>query len=366
MERRSRPVIHKHWGFHGGSTTMTPTPEHGAVIKQAVEWHQRLKLGELDLPSQRAFRAWIEQSPQHLKELTGLCLLDVLLQGGPLQSNVLRALPTNVINLESYAPAARSRAQEQMAPKVTRRFAVKKLAVAAGLTVALFAASFVRWVSGDQAIVTAQGRWDKDLLEDGTVVQAGPGTELRIHFDDERRLVTLVRGEALFEVAKDPDRPFVVSTDAGTVRAVGTEFATHDLGDTVVVTVAEGIVAVAPSAGGNRAQPSVRVTANQQVVLSPKGVSVPVVVDVDRELKWIRNWYEFHGESVGEIVAELNLRHHVRVVIDDPEVARLRLSPLSFKPSQPQDFVARINGWNAGRPRIDRQPREDVLHIEQP
>ncbi len=220
----------------------------------------------------------------------------------------------------------------------------------------------------DQVIVTKQGRWDKQLLEDGTVVYAGPRTKLRFHFNDEMRAVTLVRGEALFEVAKEPGRPFIVTTDAGTVQAVGTEFATADLGDTVVVTVAEGKVVVTPTAiRDDGMQPMTPVVAGQQVVLSPTGASTPVAVDTDRELKWIRDWYEYDGERVGDIVAQLNLRHDVQVIVDDPQVARLRMNSLTFKPSQPEDFVRKINRWYEDYPhKTSGQPGAKVLHLERP
>jgi transmembrane sensor len=240
--------------------------------------------------------------------------------------------------------------------------------MAASVVLAVLAMTLSSFVNTDQVIVTKQGRWDKELLEDGTVVYAGPRTKLRFHFNDETRAVTLVRGEALFEVAKEPGRPFIVTTDAGRVQAVGTEFATADLGDTVVVTVAEGKVVVTPTAiRDDGMQPMTPVVAGQQVVLSPAGASAPVDVDTDRELKWIRDWYEYDGERVGDIVAQLNLRHDVQVIVDDPQVTRLRMNSLTFKPSQPEDFVAKINRWYQDYPhKTGSQPGAKVLHLERP
>ena len=346
---------------------MNPTPEQGAVIKQAVEWHQRLREGELDQAARREFRLWLKASPANFQELAQICALDVLLQD-PLKKGVPRSQASNVISFDSYATVSRPRPQQPQAPIVTTRFPTRRFAMVASVVLAVIVTVLSSLVRTDQVIATKLGRWDKQLLEDGTVVYAGPRTKLRFHFNGETRSVTLVRGEALFEVAKEPSRPFIVTTDAGTVQAVGTEFATADLGDTVVVTVAEGKVVVTPTAiRDDGMQPMTPVVAGQQVVLSPSGSSAPVAVDTDRELKWLRDWYEYDGERVGDIVAQLNLRHDVQVIVDDPQVARLRMNSLTFKPSQPEDFVRKINRWYQDYPhKTGSQPAAKVLHLEQP
>lgn len=340
---------------------MNPTPEQGAVIKQAAEWHQRLQDGELDQGSQREFRAWV-QLPANLQELARICLLDVLLQSA-LRKGLPRDLPKNVISFDSYADVTRQRPRPAQQPAATSRFNIRKFGVAASVVLAVIATMWLSLIDTDKVITTASGSWDKQLLEDGSVVYVAPSTKLRFQFTDGMRAVTLVRGQALFEVARDPSRPFIVSTDAGSVRAVGTKFSTSDLGDTVIVTVAEGEVAIAAIAFRNGAQPMAHAVANQQVVLSPTGVSTPVSVDADHELMWIRNWYEYEGERVSDIVARLNLLNDLQVVVEDPQVLRLRVNRLSFRPSQPEDFVHKINLWYAGYP---GKIRADALRIEQP
>lgn len=325
---------------------MNPTPEQGAVIKQAVEWHQRLKLGELDQDLRRELRGWL-QLRANVEELGRLCLMDALLEGA-LKKRIRRDLPKNVVDFDFYAGVTRPRPSQQSA--AFSRFNLTRLALGASVVLAVIVALWLSLVGTDRVIATASGSWEKQLLDDGTVVYAGPQTKLRFHFTDEMRGVTLVRGRALFEVAKEPARPFVVSTDVGTVRAFGTAFSTSDLGDTVVVTVAEGNVAVTATAVRDGVQPMVRAIENQQVVLSSRGVSTPVPVDTDRELMWLRNWYEYEGERVGDIVAQLNQLNDAQVIVEDPQVLRLRVNLLSFRPSQPEDFVGKINRWYAGYP----------------
>ncbi|MDY6946010.1 MAG: FecR domain-containing protein [Pseudomonadota bacterium] len=355
---------------------MSPTWQlRGTVIQQAIEWHQRLDQGEMDADSQREFRAWM-RSPGHAKELARICLIDALLQRDPLlKRRSPPPLPENVIHFQSYAPP-RARvprppdaatANRVVKSSVSERFK-KQLAIAACGLIAALVFVFGGRTTNDQPIVTEEGRWDRQLLADGTVVNAGPRTRLRFDFDAGERRVTLEQGEALFDVAKDPARPFIVTTDAGTVQAIGTAFATADIGDEVIVTVASGKVAVTSAAG---VQPMLPVGANQQTVLSRSGASEPVTVNAEREVKWIRNWYEYDGEQVGEIIAQLNRRHGVKVIVDDPQVTRLRMNSLSFKPSEPEQFVAKINEWYADYPGKAGSPIRQrgggiVLHLQRP
>ncbi|HEY0681673.1 MAG TPA: FecR domain-containing protein [Steroidobacter sp.] len=336
---------------------MNPTPP-GTVTTQAIEWHQRLKQGELDTAERTEFRAWM-RSPANVKELAHICLIDASL--GSLKG-AERGLPKNVVDFQSYAPVIRPRAAQVAEPKRSRLTA--KIAIAASVLLAVVIGVVATFGTADQEIVTSEGRWDKQLLDDGTVIHAGPRTKLRIHFDEQVRSVELLRGEALFEVAKQPERPFTVSTYAGRVQALGTKFAMAEAGADIVVTVLEGKVAVTATDG---AQPIAPLGANQQVVLSQGSVSQPVTVNAERELKWIRNWYEYDGEPVGEIIAQLNQRHDAKIVVDDPQVIRLRMNSLAFKPSQPEDFVNEINRWYAGYPhKAGGAGRNGVLHLQRP
>jgi transmembrane sensor len=338
---------------------MNPPSNHQQVlIKQAIEWHQRLGEGEMDAEARREFNAWL-RSPTNAKELARICLIDACLKGAPLKREPLPPLPENVVSFQHYAPASRPRAPQQpVAVAPLSRFK-RKSAIAASMFIAVLgAAALVGVFTKDQVMVTREGRWDKQLLDDGSVIHVGPSTTVRVNFDAETRAVTLERGEALFDVAKEADRPFIVTTDAGSVQALGTSFATADRGDEVVVTVATGRVAVTSVAAG--AQPMLALGANQQVVLSPIGVSEPMVVNAERELKWVRNWYEYDGEPVSEIIEQLNLRNKVQVIVEDPSVGRLRMSSLAFKPSQPEEFVAKVNRWYADYP----QRTGDTLRSE--
>lgn len=84
----------------------------------------------------------------------------------------------------------------------------------------------------------------RQVLPDGSVVLLRTGAELSVDFSAALRRVRLIRGEALFEVAKNAQRPFIVSAGGVDVRAVGTAFAVTLQQSAVEVLVTEGQVAV--------------------------------------------------------------------------------------------------------------------------
>jgi transmembrane sensor len=178
----------------------------------------------------------------------------------------------------------------------------------------------------------------KRLLPDGSVVELRPGAAIAVDFAGPLRRVALRRGEAHFQVAKDPARPFVVSAGAVRVRAVGTRFSV-DLGARAVeVLVTEGRVAVdRPAAAPPAFLPGVSpplavVDAGQQVVveLAP-GAPPPAVQafgpdEAATRLAWRAPRLEFSGTPLADAVALLNRYNGVNLVIGDPTLAPIELS----------------------------------------
>jgi len=336
------------------------------AIHEAAEWNQRLKAGDLDDVQRREYCLWM-RSPLHQIEMGRVCLIDALLHLAPLRSEPLWR-PDNVIDFESYAPMTRPRMKEPPPPKRKQRFGLKLAAAAAvaGLAIGFVViGKSVEPVAADTTIVTTIGAWDKKLMDDGSVIYAGPESELTFHQDGRQRSVAFARGEAFFDVAPDPTHPFIVATDFGSVRVLGTEFLVAYKGNSVVITVREGKVGVTPSGSADTMQPTATLVANQQVVMSSSGVNPAARVDAEREVMWVRNWYEPHGEMVCEIVQQLNQRHDVEIVVDDPQVCRMRVSSLSFRPSEPEDFVKKVNQIYADYPYRAGVAGETVLRLHQ-
>jgi transmembrane sensor len=233
---------------------------------------------------------------------------------------------------------------------------------------------FLTFFFSAQVIETGRAERRSVTLADGSVVQVDPESRLRIRLEKRQRDVALERGRALFRVAKDPSRPFVVRAEATQVRAVGTQFGVEQAREGIVVTVAEGKVAVlspersedrgnssatAPPAGhpatGRGPGAEVLLTAGQQVIVPRRGPAKAVrAVDTDRELAWVAGRLVFDNESVADVVEEFNRYNVVQLHVASPGLAQRSVSGV-FDASEPESFigfmqsVAPVNVHRAGQ-----------------
>ena len=208
------------------------------------------------------------------------------------------------------------------------------------------------------------------ILPDGSRVDLDTGSSVEVAFEPGLRRVRLSRGQAHFDVAKDPDRPFVVSAGGVEVRAVGTAFAVQLATDDVEVVVTEGRVEVG-NAGGTepsstdattgQVDPSGRAPANEGhkpsaavLVAAGNRIVVPVAMplaatavpltstELEQRLAWRQSRLEFTDTSLAEAAALFNARNGKRLRIDDPNVAALRITGV-FRADNVEGFAALVS-----------------------
>jgi transmembrane sensor len=184
---------------------------------------------------------------------------------------------------------------------------------------------------------TAPSAIVRRVLEDGSTVDLNHGADVAVDYSATRRSVRLVRGEAHFTVAKNPERPFVVNVGSVEVRAVGTAFNVNFRPQAVEVLVTEGKVRVSQAASdrsdGDPAVPATVVipilAAGQRTVVplaSP--VATPRIVAVSpremaRATAWQPRQLEFTDTPLAQVVAEFNASNRIKMVVDDPRLASL-------------------------------------------
>jgi transmembrane sensor len=199
-------------------------------------------------------------------------------------------------------------------------------ALAAGVLVAAVGALF--WYThpgfpGFHEFETATGEQRTFELEDRSVVSLNTHSRITVRLTAHAREVRLLRGEALFHVAHDPSRPFLVSTDDAVVQAVGTQFDVYRRDDGTVVAVLEGRVnvttaappaaasgsAAAPAAGRGapRAAAVRSLGASQEAQVSHQGsVSIREVNNVSDTVAWRERRLIFRDQTLEQIVLEFN------------------------------------------------------------
>ena len=181
---------------------------------------------------------------------------------------------------------------------------------------------------------------DKKFLPDGSVVELNAGADITVDFSGPNRQVKLLRGEALFAVAKDPARPFVVSAGSVDVTAVGTAFTVRHGADNIRVLVTEGKVAVSQLRPDAPPTAPVFVAAGEHLIVSST-LAAPQRADpalMVQELAWRGQRVEFTDTPLAEAVALLNRRNRLQIDIDDASLGDIRLNGI-FWADDPEGFV---------------------------
>lgn len=199
---------------------------------------------------------------------------------------------------------------------------------------------------------TRKGETKVVTLGDGSVITLNTETRLEVRYARDRRRVHLLEGEALFDVAKDQDRPFLVTARGADVRAVGTSFAVSNVRSAPVeVLVREGIVEVARA--DRPQQPPTRLVANSRAILARDTAAVTVAHVDDTELgsdmAWTDGRIVFHGETLAAAAAQFGRYSNIGIVVVDPELGAERVAgvfnatdPVGFSKSVALSLNARV------------------------
>jgi transmembrane sensor len=159
-------------------------------------------------------------------------------------------------------------------------------------------------------------------LADGSLVQLDVDSEISVTFSARVRQIVLVNGRALFDVAHDATRPFVVSAGHSHTTALGTHFQVQREGHEVLVTLAEGSVAVMSDAEESPWRETL--TPGEQISSTTDGqVHEKRAVDAQVVTSWSRGRLVFRGTPLGEALKEVNRYGNRKVRLGDPDLADL-------------------------------------------
>ena len=296
------------------------------IERQAREWLIRLDGDEpLTLAQRRALEEWFNRSTTHRDALMRLAKYwkqaNALTELGPLLSSV---------------PA-------QQETDSGRRKAWLWVAASAGLA-AIF---IVAWpvyrtpIGGNRTYITAVGEQTTVTLPDGSSIGVNTDTRVEVDYSPHLRSIRLSRGEALFSVTHDPARPFQVYAAGKIVRAVGTAFAVQVEAGAVNVTVTNGAVDVSeadrgpPDAVGSRRLPVSpsrslgQLKAGQTSTIRPSTQRLEVhelaAPELERRVAWHDGFLVFAGQSLGEVVGQVNRYSPVRLEIADPQLSSISI-----------------------------------------
>lgn len=301
-----------------------PTRETAAEIDSvAADWAARLDRGDLSPAEDSELEAWLAADPRRAGAFARA-------QAVSLYSERARALGAGY-DAARFGKAAK--------PSLSRRELLwSSGAVAAGL--GALAVAGLAWTMRGKAYLTQVGEMKIVPLADGSVVSLNTHSKIKVAFSDGRRAVMLDEGEALFDVAKDAARPFVVLAGETEVTAVGTSFIVRHLaGMPVQVLVREGIVDIRQRS--QDAAQAVRLPANMRAVAAQDQAVASAAVapaEIERATAWRDGRIAFEGDTLREAAAEFARYSDTRIVIDDPAIANEAITGL-FQANDPVGFA---------------------------
>ena len=291
-----------------------------SIPEQAADWLVELSEPSHGVDSRRQFMNWLKKSPQHIEEFLAVASLqqEVAEQAGSVADIVadLKSAP-ETSTLPLFAASARANPPSKPVHRRGRQY----LLWASAASVALLAFIAFQWPNAEPPVVSHQtelGEQRSIALDDGSIVTLNTLSEATVRFDRAMRRVTLVAGEAMFEVTSDPDRPFVVETGTVSLNVIGTKFSVYRREDSTRVAVVEGSVRAVSRHTPDR---PVIVRAGEGVVATGQGILPDTRFDVGKAIAWTERRLVFDGAPLAEVVHEFNRYNRKPLIVEDSALA---------------------------------------------
>jgi transmembrane sensor len=389
----------------------TPRSRVGRLIlEEASEWFVDFRVGDVDAHAREAFDEWLRRSPEHIRAYMEIAKtyveLPALRSAGAVDVDALIAYAHSGKNVVPFDNADASSTNELPAPLVPPNYGemrVKRAGraprtryrfLAAASCALIFVIVGALWWRSERypTYNTDIGERRSITLADGSTVDLNARSQIRIEFSSSERHVELLDGQALFQVAKDKNRPFTVRSGDATVRAVGTEFDVYRKANGTTVTVLEGRVAVysnvrgdptaplpgsTPTAASSRAaaqtplpvhtvtaaasssrasdsepqipsasglaDPSgsagVFLSAGEQVTVTPSQVlPAPAHADVAAATAWTERRLIFEGARLSDVVQEFNRYNRRQLVLEGAQLSDFHVSGV-FSSTDPTALI---------------------------
>jgi transmembrane sensor len=345
------------------------------IVEEASAWFIECRAGDLQDAGRREFDRWLRKSPEHLAaylEMAGIWnegpQLDptrkwdadtLIAQAAKDHSDKVVALPgtSPVPGLEESVPPPQPVANVPARGPLHRRKLFALAASLAALTVLALGGAWIWLALFSSFYSTGVGEQRSLELADGSTVSMNSKSRIHVRYSKAERAVDLIAGQALFHVAKDHSRPFVVSADGTRVRAVGTQFDVYERRAGTVVTVLEGEVAVLtpsplvplpkagegagvsiPVAANHAPAAAISLLAGEQLTVTPRQAKKAEHPNTAAATAWTERRIVFESATLSEVAEEFNRYNERQLVIEDPGLYDFHISGV-FSSTDPESLI---------------------------
>lgn len=387
-------------------------PLSGQILDEATTWFVEFNEGEVGRVAREAFIEWLKVSPEHIRAYlqvtahweeartlskTSVPSIDELVALARAPNNAT-VIPIGASRLSEASEECESTTSlPGIAPNVSARpRRLRRFVMAAGVALAMLGAS-AYWLQFSRGVyATDIGEQRSIRLNDGSTVELNARSKIRVDLREHERNVELIEGQALFRVAKDHTRPFIVHSGETNVLAVGTEFDVYKHRSGTTVTVVEGRVAVFPSSlataeqgpdltpspsetlSGKASESSLRsprvtsdtpgqgslniaglsgrkdvatpedeifLSAGEQLTVSSASTERAAHADVAAATAWIQKQIVFNSTPLSDVVDEFNRYNTRQLIVTDPRIADTKISG-EFSSTNPDSLLKGLDALN--------------------
>lgn len=387
------------------------------ILDEASAWFVEFRVGDVDSIARGRFDQWLRQSPEHIRAYMEIAKIYVELPAissqrkWDIQELVAHARSAgNVVQFERtghavqpFSPTAESncpvlpkeQGSLQLQPSLVKPrragASIARKSLAASIAIFCMAAALLTWTTINRysTYTTQIGERRSITLADGSTIDLNVRSAVRVKLSKAERDVELIDGQALFEVAKDKARPFIVRSGGTLVRAVGTQFDVYRKKSGTTVTVVEGRVAVLTSFDPNLAEfdsrtgtsldgeahtnatdsssvaghlrestgsgksPAILVSAGEQVTVTGQAMSAPERADVAAATAWVQHRLVFDNSRLSDVVDDFNRYNTRQLVIEDRRLYDFHVSGV-YSSTDPASLIRFLRA----------QPSIDVIETD--
>lgn len=340
-------------------TSRRPPSINEHTWAQASEWLLRFSEEEVDAVARQQFNDWLRMSPENVQAYLQVSAfwqsadqlgrnedgsrdIDALVARARSAGNVLPLADFNFAKTQPPVTTPAASANTPTRNRINR--SNRRFTLAASLFLGMVALGTHYYLQrgvyqtdiGEQRIVN---------LPDGSTLTLNADSRVTVRYSGTARTIDLNEGQALFKVAKDAQRPFLVRSGGTSVRAVGTQFDVYKKMSGTVVTVVEGRVAVSSTAlekAGDaiassptlaeRKTENLLVSAGEQLTVAPSiaiaAVPAPVIrpIKLETATAWTEGLLVFESAPLAEVVQEFNRQNAKPLVLEGRGLEAVRIT----------------------------------------
>lgn len=288
----------------------------GAVVSQdfddlrseAAAWLTRMTSGNATTDDADAFRRWRSISPAHERAFAEIVLLWKQMGRATAPSGTQGISRRTIVLSGSLAAGA------------------------AGIGVGLSSLGYLPSMTAlTSDYATAVGQQRTIDLPDGSQATLDGDTALSLNYSSQERRVELASGAAVFDVASDTVRPFVVSAGAGETLTFGKSFSVQYGSHDVVLECLDGLLDV-------RCRGTVALRTGETVAYSTAGLGERSALDLETASSWRKGLLIFNNRSLENVVADVNRHRRGKVILASGQLRSRRVSGV-FHLSRPEEIL---------------------------